>query len=638
MQIHIDKQSEVPARDQLRQQIIFLIGTGQLSKGTELPSVRELARRLKVHHNTISCIYSQLTRDGWLKKRRGSRVVVGQTANSWIEEFADLDDLINRAIRLAGSRGYSLQQLTARVRARLLAEPSDHLLVVAPERDLAELIRAEIGETVGHEPEACSASVVQQNPSIAIGAILITPSYFAGKVQPAVPAERTVVAISYSPAAEHIAAIRNLSQPSVIGVVSVSALFLESPVSSVARVLSFPTEKIFRTVLAIQEKVIVRFFSGRKMRRPHQAMDRRTFVKRTCVSSAALFLGGMDALAYDDEVKIPPPPAIDVREAPLAKRSPLGMPGLYPGRVVELSDHRSIVGNRVSQPIVRQMLERGIRELTGESSARAAWAKFVEPKDVVGIKINPSGAPACCSSPELVREIINAVQSAEVPARNIVVYDRFGYEMDMGGYQVLMPPGIRVLGVQDDRLDASGYDAEIYCQADFFGEWETRSYMASVVARQINKIINVPTLKDHSASGVTGCLKNVGYGTFSNVARSHRAPFSFTNPLIGVMCSVEPLRSKTVLNIMDGTRMVWHGGPLTQNQSFIYQAGILLVSTDPVATDTIELDLIEKKRQQQHAPSVWEAVSFIRTQARTSFTASRGTSRPPASSGSENPI
>src|SRR5438094_465064 len=288
----------------------------------------------------------------------------------------------------------------------------------------------------------------------------------------------------------------------------------------------------------------------------------------------------MDALAYDDEVKIPPPPPIDVREAPLAKRSPLGMPGLYPGRVVELSDHRSIAGNRVSQPIVRQMLERGMRELTGESSARAAWAKFVEPKDVVGIKINPSGAPASCSSPELVREIINAVQSAGVPARNIVVYDRFGYEMDMGGYQVLMPPGIRGLGVQDGRLDASGYDAEIYCQADFFGEWETRSYMASVVARQVDKIINVPTLKDHSASGVTGCLKNVGYGTFNNVARSHRAPFSFTNPLIGVMCSVEPLRSKTVLNIMDGTRMVWHGGPLTQNQSFIYQAGILLVGTE----------------------------------------------------------
>jgi uncharacterized protein (DUF362 family) len=346
-------------------------------------------------------------------------------------------------------------------------------------------------------------------------------------------------------------------------------------------------------------------------------MDRRTFVKRTSVGSAVLFLSGMDALAYDDEVQLPLPPPIDVREAPLGKRSPLGMPGLYPGRVVELSDARSIAGNRVSQPVVRQMLEQGMKELTGESSVRAAWAKFVEPKDVVGIKINPSGAPACCSSPELVREIVSAVESVGVPRENIVVYDRFGYEMDIGSYQLLMPSGIRVFGVQGDRLDAAGYDANVYCQADFFGEWETRSYMASIVAGEVDKIINVPTLKDHSASGVTGCLKNLGYGTFNNVARSHRAPYSFTNPLIGVMCSVEPLRSKAVLNIMDGTRMVWHGGPLTQNQDFIYQAGILMLSTDPVAMDTIELEIIEKKRRDEGAPSVWE-------RNRTSITSNNG--------------
>jgi uncharacterized protein (DUF362 family) len=264
------------------------------------------------------------------------------------------------------------------------------------------------------------------------------------------------------------------------------------------------------------------------------------------------------------------------------------------------------VANRVSQPVVRQMLEQGMKELTGESSVQAAWAKFIAPKDVVGIKINPSGAPACCSSPELVREIVSAVESVGVPTENIVVYDRFGYEMDIGSYHLLMPPGIRVFGVQMDKLDATGYDPNVYCQADFFGEWETRSFMASIVSSELDKIINVPTLKDHSASGVTGCLKNLGYGTFNNVARSHRAPYSFTNPLIGVMCSVEPLRSKAVLNIMDGTRMVWHGGPLTQNQDFIYQAGILLVGTDPVAMDTIELEMIEKKRREEGAPSVWE--------------------------------
>ena len=228
MQLRIDKHCEVPVQDQLRQQIIFLIGTGQLSIGTALPSVRELARRLKVHYNTVSHVYSQLARDGWLEKNRGSRLVVGQTTMSGIEDFADLDDLIDRAIRLARSHGYSLQQLTQRVRARLLAEPSDHLLLVAPEKELAELIRAEISDAIGREPDACSVSVLQQNPSIAIGAALVIPSYFVGKIEPFVSADRTVVPISYSPADAHVAAIRNISQPSVVGVVSVSALFLET--------------------------------------------------------------------------------------------------------------------------------------------------------------------------------------------------------------------------------------------------------------------------------------------------------------------------------------------------------------------------------------------------------------------------
>lgn len=334
-------------------------------------------------------------------------------------------------------------------------------------------------------------------------------------------------------------------------------------------------------------------------------MDRRTFVKRTCIGSAGLLVGGLPALG-SDEVILPQPPPIDVHEAPLAKKSPLGMPGLFPGRVVEISDQRSIVTNRVSQPIVHEMLERGLKELTGESSAQAAMAKFIEPKDVVGIKINPSGAPACCSSPELIREIISTVRSVGVPPRNVVVYDRFGDEMDQGSYHALLPPGVRVVNIQDGLLDASGYDPNVYCQVSFFGEWETRSYMASVVASGLDKIINVPTLKDHSASGVTGCLKNVAYGTFNNVARSHVAPYTFTNPLIGVMCTVEPLRSKVVLNIMDGMRMVWHGGPLTQNPQFIYPSGLLLVSTDPVAMDTIELQAVDKKRLEQGAPSVWE--------------------------------
>ncbi|PYX58499.1 MAG: hypothetical protein DMG73_10605 [Acidobacteria bacterium] len=221
----------------------------------------------------------------------------------------------------------------------------------------------------------------------------------------------------------------------------------------------------------------------------------------------------------------------------------------------------------------------------------------------------------------------------------MVIYDRYSYEIDIGSYQALLTPGVRVVGIQDGFVDTSGYDPNVYCDANFFGEWETRSYMASIVAHGVTKIINVPTMKDHSASGVTGCLKNLGYGTFNNVARSHRAPYSFTNPLIGVMCSVEPLRSKAVLHIMDGMRQVWHGGPLTQVQDFIDQPGILLVATDPVALDSIELEAIEKNGNKGRlrsgntirSPSRRTVTSFTTMPPRISSFGNRDTSPRPAS-------
>lgn len=334
-------------------------------------------------------------------------------------------------------------------------------------------------------------------------------------------------------------------------------------------------------------------------------MDRRTFVKASCLGSASLLVQGLDPKLRAD-VSQPALPAIELHGIPNYKPSPLGLPGLFPGRVVEIRNPNAIASNRVSQPVVARMLEQGMKELTGARSPLEAWAKFVEPKDIVGIKINPSGAPACCSSPEIVREIISAVQSVGVPAKNIIVYDRYSYEIEIGSYQALLPPGVRVVGIQEAFAAGGAYEPNVYCEANFFGEWESRSYMANIVAHELTKIINLPTMKDHSASGVTGALKNLAYGTFNNVARTHRAPHTFTNPLIGLMCTVEPLRSKSVLNIMDGMRQVWHGGPLTQVQSFIDQTGTLLLSTDPVAMDTIELDAIESKRKQKGAPSVWQ--------------------------------
>ena len=113
--------------------------------------------------------------------------------------------------------------------------------------------------------------------------------------------------------------------------------------------------------------------------------------------------------------------------------------------------------------------------------------------------------------------------------------------------------------------------------------------------READKIINLPCLKEHNASGVTGCLKNLAYGSFNNVARTHVDPKTYTDPVIPVMCSVGAAAVEGGPHIMDGIRAVYHGGPFGWNPDFVWDAQTLLFGTDPVAVDRIELEIVEQK-------------------------------------------
>src|SRR5579859_8156874 len=126
MQIALSKNSDVPLKQQLAEQIVFLITTGQLRAGEALPSVRALARQSKVHHNTVSEAYQQLVRRGWVTRRRGTQLVVGTNSGAPLVKPHTLDELINESIDRAKEMGYTLQALRQKVLERLMAQPPDH--------------------------------------------------------------------------------------------------------------------------------------------------------------------------------------------------------------------------------------------------------------------------------------------------------------------------------------------------------------------------------------------------------------------------------------------------------------------------------------------------------------------------------
>jgi len=78
MLVEIDTHSGVPIYRQLINQIRQQITTGQLARHQQLPTVRDLAGRLKVNPMTVSKAYSLLEIAGLVERRRGVGLFVAK--------------------------------------------------------------------------------------------------------------------------------------------------------------------------------------------------------------------------------------------------------------------------------------------------------------------------------------------------------------------------------------------------------------------------------------------------------------------------------------------------------------------------------------------------------------------------------
>ena len=315
------------------------------------------------------------------------------------------------------------------------------------------------------------------------------------------------------------------------------------------------------------------------------SMKRRTFVQLLAATPLASTIHAKgDAPKY--KIVTPHKPAA----AP-------GMPGPYPGKVVSVKSAKCLSedGLKINGEVVREMMERGMRAMTGDAKTIDSWRRFFTPDDVVGVKVNAGGRPWVVSSREIVAETIRNLMAVGVKPQQIYIYERFQNQLDQVNYAPSVPEGVNIFAAEraNVRNDNQSYDPRVYVEADFFGEDDTRSNMIRLISQKLTKIINIPNMKDHGATGVTGCLKNIAYGSFSNVARTHHRGVSHTLSFVGTLASVEPLRSKTVLQIMDGLRGVWHGGPFAPTLKYVFFPRTIMFGTDPVAIDRLLLDIID---------------------------------------------
>src|ERR1041385_9174806 len=127
--------------------------------------------------------------------------------------------------------------------------------------------------------------------------------------------------------------------------------------------------------------------------------------------------------------------AVNAQTPAKGERTKLAMPGLHPGRVVAVSHPACIRDGKFQADPIQRMMEGGMLELTDADDGPSSWRLFFERGDVVGIKVNPVGAPHVIGCAEVLREIIKGLESAGVRRKDIVVYDRYRAQFVKAGFR-----------------------------------------------------------------------------------------------------------------------------------------------------------------------------------------------------------
>lgn len=187
MDIVLNRRGGVPVRDQLVTQLELKILGGDLTQGQKLPSVRSLARRLKIHHNTVSAAYQDLKAAGHVEMQRGAGVFVRRGGPTVLSDARGLDEMIRLALRTAFRKGYSGPQIRTAVERWLAAAPPDRVMVMDPVREMGELLVHELKRSLRLPASCCTPDDLTRDAALLSGALTVVLPYHVETVRRLVP-------------------------------------------------------------------------------------------------------------------------------------------------------------------------------------------------------------------------------------------------------------------------------------------------------------------------------------------------------------------------------------------------------------------------------------------------------------------
>jgi hypothetical protein len=196
----------------------------------------------------------------------------------------------------------------------------------------------------------------------------------------------------------------------------------------------------------------------------------------------------------------------------------------------------------VNSSVLEEMLDESVKLLFDTKDAQSAWKKIIKPKDIVGIKTN------------VWNYLRTPVELEEAIKKRVIG-----------------------AGVNTDNISI-----------------DDRGVLRNPVFQKATVLINSRPMRTHYWSGVGSLLKN--YIMFAEKPSDYHDDSCAD---LAAIWKLPNVKDKTRLNILVMLTPLFHSvGAHGYSSEYVWQYKGLIVSTDPVAADSIGLKIIEAKRKE----------------------------------------
>lgn len=253
-------------------------------------------------------------------------------------------------------------------------------------------------------------------------------------------------------------------------------------------------------------------------------------------------------------------------------------------RVALLENPRVMTEVGIRKIALTEMLEDGLCISLDRKTPAEAWQSLLAKDDRILLKFNRADADRLGTSETMATVLIESLMRAGFEPKQILLLEA-----------ATQADWAKDLPKPDWGWSEKAYD---------FGSGKERLVKA---AEQATAIINVPFLKAHRIAGMSGCLKNLSHGLIRRPALYHANQCC---PFIPDIVRMPAIRNKLRLNIVNALRLVYDTRPDAVRDP-VDVASTLVVSTDPVAADTIGQGVLDGLRQEKGLKPITHELGLV---------------------------